>query len=133
MVKKVYECGKLGQALRDRKIPLSAATSGGGLVFVSGLPAFDWETGVLMSGDIEAQTRGAMENVRKALEEANSSLDLVLKTTILCSNVAYFDTINEIYGQYFSKDPPARTFITVGSWPMKFDIEIEAIALQKNS
>jgi 2-iminobutanoate/2-iminopropanoate deaminase len=132
MGKKVYECGKLGAALRERKIPLSAATSGNGFVFVSGLPSFDWNTGELVKGDIASQTRGAMENVRKALEEAGSSLDLVLKATILCSNVAYFKIINEIYGEYFPKDPPARSFITVGSWPMEFDIEIEAIALQKD-
>jgi 2-iminobutanoate/2-iminopropanoate deaminase len=133
MQKKVYECGALGAALRKAKIPLSPAVSGGGMVFVSGLPSFDWNTGELLKGDIPTQTRGALENVKRALEEAGSSLDLVLKTTVYCSNVAYFIIVNDIYAEYFPVDPPARSFVTVGSWPMQFDVEVEAIALQKQS
>jgi 2-iminobutanoate/2-iminopropanoate deaminase len=133
MEKKVYECGALGAALRRARIPLSPAVSGGGMVFVSGLPAFDWNTGELNKGDIPTQARCALENVKRALEDAGSSLDLVVKTTVYCSNVAYFETINEIYAEYFPINPPARSFVTVGSWPMQFDVEIEAIALQKQN
>jgi 2-iminobutanoate/2-iminopropanoate deaminase len=49
---------------------------------------------------------------------------------VLISNTAYFDEVNAIYATYFPHDPPARSFITVGSWPWKFDIEIECIALE---
>jgi 2-iminobutanoate/2-iminopropanoate deaminase len=131
--KRVYECGGLGASLRAANIPLSAAVSGAGLVFVSGLPAFDWDTGELKVCDVPSQTRHALDNVRRALEEADSSLDLVLKTTIYCSNVAYFQVVNDIYAEYFPSAPPARTFVTVGSWPMKFDVEVEAIALQRKA
>lgn len=48
---------------------------------------------------------------------------------IYVTNVAYFSTINEIYARYFPAEPPARSFVAVGSWPMEFDIEIECIAL----
>jgi 2-iminobutanoate/2-iminopropanoate deaminase len=131
-LKRVYECGALGEATRRSNIPLSIATSANGFVFISGLPALDWNTGELIKGDIATQTRAAMENLKRALEEAGSSLNLVVKATIFCTNVAYFKTINDIYRDYFPSDPPARSFVTVGSWPMEFDVEVEAIAVQGN-
>lgn len=129
MGKKVHGCGKVGEQMAARKIPLSAATSGNGFVFVSGLPPVDWKTGELVRGDILVQTRQSLENVKRALEEAGSSLDKVLKTTIYITNSGYFNDVNKIYAEYFPHEPPARSFITVGSWPWEFDIEIEAIAL----
>jgi 2-iminobutanoate/2-iminopropanoate deaminase len=129
MTKKTYGCGKLSDAIAARKIPLSAATSGNGFVFVSGLPPVDWKTGELVRGDILVQTRQVLENVKRALEEAGSSLDKVLKTTVYITNSAYFNDVNRIYAEYFPHEPPARTFATIASWPWEFDIEIEAIAL----
>lgn len=129
MGKKVTGCGKMGEQLGGRKIPLSAAASGNGFVFVSGLPPVDWKTGELVRGDILVQTRQSLENVKRALEEAGSSMDKVLKTTVYITNCAYFNDVNRIYAEYFPNDPPARSFITVGSWPWEFDIEIEAVAL----
>jgi 2-iminobutanoate/2-iminopropanoate deaminase len=129
MEKKVHGCGKLSDAIAARKIPLSAATSGNGFVFVSGLPPVDWKTGELVRGDVLVQTRQSLENVKRALEEAGTSMDKVLKTTIYIANAAWFNEVNRIYAEYFPHNPPARTFVTVGSWPWEFDIEIEAIAL----
>jgi 2-iminobutanoate/2-iminopropanoate deaminase len=131
-LKEIYECGALGEATRKRNIPLSVATGANGFVFISGLPALDWNTGELVKGDIATQTRVAMENLKRALDEAGSSLELVVKATVFCTNVGYFKTVNDIYREYFPVDPPARSFVTVGSWPMEFDIEVEAIALQGN-
>jgi reactive intermediate/imine deaminase len=129
--KQTYVVGKLSGAIAgERKIPLSAVTSGNGFVFVSGLPPVDHVTGELVRGDILVQTRQCLENVKAALEVAGSSMESVLKVTIFAVNCAYFKDINEIYAEYFPKDPPARTFCTVGAWPWEFDIEIEAIALQ---
>lgn len=112
-----------------RVVPLSRAIKAGGFVFVAGIPPYDPETAQLVRGDIETQTRRVLDNLKLTLEAAGSSLDRVVKTTVFCSNSAYFSDINEIYRQYFPQDPPTRTFVTVGSWPGKFDIEIEAIAL----
>ena len=53
----------------------------------------------------------------------------VVKTTVYCTNSGHFDLVNNVYREYFSEDPPARTFVTVASWPMAFDIEIECIAV----
>lgn len=112
-----------------RLVPLSRAIKAGGFVFVAGIPPHDPETAQIVRGDIETQTRRVLENLKLTLEAAGSSLDRVVKTTVFCTNVAYFNDINEIYRQYFPQEPPTRTFVTVGSWPHKFDIEIEAIAL----
>lgn len=128
--KQVYSVGKLSEAIAGkRSIPLSAVTSGNGFVFVSGLPPVDWQTGELVRGDILVQTRQCLENVKAALEAAGTSMDKVLKVTILAVNCAYFADINAIYAEYFKDRPPARTFCTVGAWPWEFDIEIEAVAL----
>jgi len=129
VTKEIIVVGKLTEAIAKRKIPLNAATKGGGLVFVSGLPPVDWRTGELIRGDVLVQTRQCLENVKATLEAAGSSMDKVLKTTIYAVNCAYFDEINAIYAEYFPQDMPARTFATVGAWPWEFDIEIEAVAL----
>lgn len=129
MEKRVHGCGKLSDAIAARNIPLNAAASGNGFVFVSGLPPVDWKTGELVRGDVLVQTRQSLENVKRALEEAGSSMDKVLKTTVYIANSAYFNDVNRIYAEYFPHSPPARTFVTVGSWPWEFDIEIEAVAL----
>ena len=129
MKKEIFSLGRMSEVLRVKKAPLSAVTKGGGLIFVSGLPPFDLDTGELVRGDIRVQTRRCLENVKAAVEAAGSSLDKVLKVTVLVSNCAYWDDINAIYAEYFSHEPPARTFVTVGAWPQPFDIEMEAVAL----
>lgn len=129
MKKETFQLGRISEVINAKRAPISAVTKGGGLVFVSGLPPFDLATGELVRGDIRVQTRQCLENLKAALDAAGSSLDKVLKVTVLASNCAYWDDINEIYGGYFSHEPPARTFIAVGSWAQPFDIEFEAVAL----
>jgi len=111
------------------RVPASRVIKANGFVFIGGTPPLDPATGELIGGDMVTQTRRVLENIKLLLESAGSSMDLVVKSTLLCSNVAYFDDINRVYGEYFPTDPPVRTFITVGSWPRKFDIEMEVIAL----
>jgi reactive intermediate/imine deaminase len=129
MDKEIVRVGKISEAIEARKVPLSAVTKGAGLVFVAGLPPLDRTTGELVRGDILVQARHCLENVKAALEAAGSSLDKALKVTVYITNSAYFEDVNRIYGEYFKKDPPARTFVNVGAWPWPFDIEIEAVAL----
>lgn len=119
----------ISEALAKQKVPLSPAVKANGFVFVSGLPPVDPKTGRVVAGDIRRQTRLCMQNVKRTLAAAGSSLDRVCKVTIFIANAAYYDTVNDEYRKFFPKDPPARTFVTVGSWPWEFDIEIECTAL----
>lgn len=119
----------MSEALKEAKVPISPAVKANGFVFVSGLPPIDPKTGKVVNGDIARQTRLSLRNVQRALRAAGSSLDRVVKVNVYISNSAYFNTVNEEYRKFFPENPPARTFVTVGSWPWEFDIEIECTAL----
>ena len=71
-----------------------------------------------------------VEAIKYVLKSAGSSLDRVVSVRVYCAKPAFFNQINEVYKKYFPKNPPARTFIPVASWPMEFDVEIECIALE---
>ena len=129
MKKECIHFGKISDGIKARGTPISAITRGAGLVFVSGLPAFDLETGEIIRGDIKVQTRQCLVVMKAALEAAGSSLEKVLKVTVLASNIAYWNDVNEIYAEFFNHEPPARSFVAVGSWAQPFDIEFECVAL----
>lgn len=129
MAKEVVEIPVFSEAMRKLNVPLSPVVRANGFLFVSGLPPFDPKTGKLVPGDIETQTEASIRAVKHALESAGSSLDKVVKATIYASNAGYFAAINRVYARYFAQQPPTRTFVAVGSWPMEFDIEIECIAV----
>ena len=129
MSKQIVHVPGISDALAKHNVPISAAVKANGFVFVSGAPPIDPATGKLVSGNIEEQTEAVMRYLEKVLAASGSSFDKVVKVTVFAANAAYFARINDIYRKYFPKDPPARTFVTVGSWPMEFDIEIECIAV----
>ncbi len=111
------------------KTPLSAVVKAGGFLFLSGTPPREPGKSEIPLADIRRQTELVLDNVKRRLEAAGSSLDKVVKCTVFVTNAAYFDIVNEVYGRYFASEPPARTFVTVGSWPWPFDIEIDCIAI----
>jgi 2-iminobutanoate/2-iminopropanoate deaminase len=129
MTKEVVRVPVVSEALDKAGIPLSAAIKAGGFVFVSGTPPMDLKKGTLVPGDVATQTEACLEGLKVTLEAAGSSLEKVVKVTVYASNSAYYGTINKIYARYFPTQPPARTFVTVASWPMEFDVEIECTAL----
>jgi 2-iminobutanoate/2-iminopropanoate deaminase len=129
MAKEVIEIPVISDTIRRAGVPLSPVIKANGFVFVSGLPPIDLEDGRISKGDIATQTELSLKAVQHALESAGSSLDKICKVTLYVSNAAYFNTINQIYARFFPSNPPARTFVAVGSWPMEFDIEVECIAL----
>lgn len=114
--------------MKKKNIPLSSVVVYKDLVFVSGQAPIDSASGTFIKGDIEVQTHCVMDNLKLALEEAGSSLDNIIKTTVFAVNSGMYERFNKIYASYFKDAPPARTFVPVGSFPYDFDIEIECIA-----
>lgn len=108
--------------------PYSQAIRMGDFVFVSGqipiLPA----SGEIVQGDIRVQTRQVLENIKHVLEAAGSSLDKVLKTTVFMKDLNDYTAINDIYKEFFSHKPPARSAIQAARLPRDAGVEIEAVA-----
>lgn len=100
-----------------------------GLVYTSGQIALVPATGAVVAGDIKAQTRQVLENIRGVLEAGGSSLDRVVKTTVFLLDMNEFGAMNEVYGQFFGGNPPARTTIQAARLPKDVRVEIEAIGL----
>jgi enamine deaminase RidA (YjgF/YER057c/UK114 family) len=133
MKKEIVEVPVLSAAVRAMGVPLSLVTRGGGLVFVSGTPPLDIATGKLVKGDIEAQTEASLIALNHCLQAAGATLEDVLMVRIYAVNAGFYGTINRVYARHFPESPPARTFVTVASWPLEFDIEIECVALGQSS
>ena len=109
--------------------PYSQAVKTDTMVFVSGQLAFDPATGNLITDDIKAEARQAMNNLKTILEASDSSLEKVVKTTLFIKNMDDFPLINEVYGEFFTKDFPARACVEVARLPRDAHFEIEAVAL----
>lgn len=110
--------------------PYSQGMIAGDLVFCSGQVPIDPQTGQIVSGSIEDETRRVLDNVRGVLEAAGTSLDRIVKTTIFLADMNDFAAVNAIYGSYFVQEPPARSTVQVARLPRDVRIEIEAIALR---
>lgn len=109
--------------------PYSQAVVAGGFVFASGQAALDPETGELVGEDAAEQTERVMRNLRAVLEAAGSGLDRVVKSNVYLADMNDFATMNEVYGRFFLKEPPARTTIQAARLPLDALVEIEMIAL----
>ena len=109
--------------------PYSQGIKAGGLLFVSGQIPLDPRTGDMIAGDIAAQVSRVLENLKGILEAGGSDLGRVLRTTVYLSDLGDFPRMNEIYREYFSENPPARSTIGVGALPKGARVEIDAIAL----
>lgn len=108
------------------RIPLSKAVRAGDFVFASGQVPFA-EDGSIVSGTIEEETRACIESVQRVLAEAGCTLSDVVKATVWLKDASDFAGFNQVYGAYFSEDPPARS--TVESRLMiDCKLEIEALA-----
>ena len=109
--------------------PYSAGVSTGHLVFTAGQLGMDPESGELVVGGIQAQTRQALTNLKAVLEAAGSDLSLVIKTTVFLKDINEFGLMNDIYGTFFTENFPARSAFQVAALPKAAAVEIEAVAL----
>jgi 2-iminobutanoate/2-iminopropanoate deaminase len=108
--------------------PYSVATEANGFVFISGQVAID-PTGGPTPEDVADQARLVLTNLGNILSDLGLGFADVVKTTIFLADVADFGRVNEVYGEHFPSDPPARSTIQAGALPKpEFKVEIEAIA-----
>ena len=110
--------------------PYSQAIKVDNFIFTSGQIPFDPETNELVGEDIESQTRQVFKNVTAVLEAAGATLDDVVKTTMFIQNMDDFNTVNEIYGEFFTENPPARSAVEAARLPKDVLIEVEVIAIK---
>jgi 2-iminobutanoate/2-iminopropanoate deaminase len=107
--------------------PYSQAIVALGLVFCSGMPGIDPQTGSIPEG-IEAQTEQSLRNLGAVLEAAGSSLSRLVKTTIFYADVDDFAALNEVYARFMPDPPPARSAPAHVRLPRGLLVSIDAIA-----
>ncbi len=107
--------------------PYSQAIQFGNLLFVSGQIPLDPGTGNLVAGDIEAQTRQVMENLKAIVAAAGMTLSEALKATCFLKNMGDFAKFNGIYAGYFGDTPPARETVEVARLPRDVLVEVSLI------
>lgn len=110
--------------------PYSQAIRVGEMVFTSGQIPINPATGELVT-DIKEATRQSLNNVKAILEEAGTSMDNAVKMGVFVKDMNDFAAINEVYSEFFTENPPARSLVEVARLPKDAVIEIEAIALVK--
>ncbi len=108
--------------------PYSQGICAGGFLFTSGqIPLRP--SGDLVSGDIRAEARQALENVRAVLEAGGARMEDVVKTTVFLVDLADFSMVNEVYAEFFPSPPPARSCVQVAALPKGARVEVEALAV----
>lgn len=108
--------------------PYSQAVKAGGLLFCSGQIPLDPATGQMIAGGIVAQTEQVMVNLAAVLAAAGADFGAVVKSTIYLTSLADFTAVNEVYGRYFTLEPPARATVEVSGLPRGAAVEIDLIA-----
>ena len=124
MIKRIIVSQEAPEALG----PYSQAVQVGPFVFTSGQIPIDPETGEVMEGDISLQTRRVFENLRAVLATAGLTFAHVIKTTLFVKDMSQFPKINQVYGEYFPADPPARSTVEVSRLPKDVALEIDMTA-----
>lgn len=108
--------------------PYSQAVIHNDIVYCSGQIGLDPETMEFIGDDVASQARQVMENLQAVLKEAESDFGNVIKCSIFLDDMANFSTVNEIYGNYFPENPPARETVAVKTLPKNCKVEISCIA-----
>jgi 2-iminobutanoate/2-iminopropanoate deaminase len=109
-------------------LPFSAAVRVGEMLYLSGQIGID-ASGKLVPGGISAETHQAMENIRATLEQCGSSLDNIIKATVMLADMNEWSEMNKVYVTYFSDHLPARSALGANGLAMGARVEIECIAV----
>ena len=113
--------------LDSLKLPFSEAVRVGSILYLSGAMGID-DTGALVPGGIEAETRRALENIRSVLERHGSSMDRVIKCTVMLADMQEWAAMNRVYVEYFSTNLPARSAFGASGLALGGRVEIECLA-----
>ena len=111
--------------------PYSLGVTAGPFLFTSGQLGLSPETGVLVDGGVEAETRQALLNLKSILESGETDLENVVKTTVFLRDINDFAKMNSVYAEFFKANPPARSAVQVAALPKNAAVEIEAVAFIK--
>jgi 2-iminobutanoate/2-iminopropanoate deaminase len=109
--------------------PYSQGVVANGFLFTAGQIALIPGEKKIQDGDVAAQTRRVLENLKAILETGGSSLENVVKTTVFLRDMTDFPAMNEVYSTYFSLNPPARSTVAVAGLPLGVLVEIDAVAI----
>lgn len=117
------------EAMEGLDLPFSEAVQVGHLLFLSGMVGTMPGTTELVEGGIQAETRQTMENIRAALERHGSSMDRVVKCTVMLADIAEWPAMNEVYATFFPGNRPARSAFGASGLALNARVEIECIAV----
>ena len=109
--------------------PYSQAIKEGNVLYCSGQIPLVPETGEIVAGDIKAQAKQSLENVKAVLAEAGATFNNVVKTTVYIVDMADFGAVNEVYAEYFGDHKPARSCVAVKELPKGARVEIEVLVV----
>ena len=109
--------------------PYSQAIRKGNTLYLSGQLGLVPATGELISPDVAEQTTQALANMKAVLAQAGASVDDVCKVTVFLTDMADFQTVNDVYARTFTANPPARSCVAVAALPKGGRVEVEAIAV----
>ena len=110
--------------------PYSVAVSANGLLYTSGQIGLN-KDGILVSGGIKVETKQVLENLKTILEENNSSLEHIIKTTVFLKDINDFAAMNEMYSEYLMISKPARSTVQIAKLPKDALIMIDAVAIKE--
>ena len=114
---------------RSMPLPFSDAARVGDILYLSGEIGLDYDTMKLVPGGIKAETKQALDNIKKTLEKYGSSMDNVFKCTVMITDMKEWPLMNEVYVTYFKKDRlPARSAIGANGLALGAKVEIECLA-----
>lgn len=110
-------------------LPFSSAVRAGNMLYLSGQVGVKPGTREIVAGGVGPETRQALENIKRVLTAAGSSMDRVVKCTVFLKDIADYAAMNQVYATFFPKDPPARSAVAGSGLALGARVEIECIAL----
>jgi len=129
MQRKIVRTAEAPAAIGPYSQAVVVPVGGQRMVFCSGQIALDPVSGVMVEGDVEAQTRQVIANLGAVLAAADASFANVVKTTIFLKTMDDFAKVNAIYAEKFVNDPPARATVAAAGLPRNALVEIDCIAV----